>query len=317
MRSPPFVQALYRYPVKGCAGIAVRSLELDEIGPVDDRRWMIVGPDGETFLTQRTHPSLSRVRVEIDDGLVFTAPKMEPLVVPVPGEGAPRREVRIWDDRVPALEASDEASAWLSEYVGEEAVLVHLPDDIVRPVARTAAVEGFPSRVSFADGYPLLVLGRESVMDLQKRLPDGGPHVGEERFRPNIVVKAEGPWSEDGWRRIRIGRVVATGPGRSRSGEGIELRFVEPCARCVAVTVDPDTGAKGREPLTTLADFRSHDGKVYVGQNAIHDGPGVLTVGDPVRVLERGAPRPPIEMEEVLDGDESKEEAGDDGTDGG
>lgn len=316
MRSPPFVQALYRYPVKGCSGIAVRSLELDEIGPVGDRRWMIVGPDGETFFTQRTHPALSLVRVGLEEGLVLTAPKMEPLVVPVPDEGAPRREVRIWDDRVPALEVTGEASDWLSDYVGEEATLVHLPDDVVRPVAQETAVDGFPSRVSFADGYPLLVLGRESVRDLQKRLPKGAPHVGEERFRPNIVVKAEGPWSEDGWRRIRIGRVVATRERRGGSGRGIEVRFVEPCARCVAVTVDPDTGEKGGEPLATLADFRSYEGKVYVGQNAIHDGPGVLTVGDPVRVLERGDRRPPIEMEEV-DGDETDEAREDDGGGGG
>jgi len=312
VRSPPFVQALYRYPVKGCSGVAVRSLELDEIGPVGDRRWMIVGPDGETFFTQRTHPSLSLVRVELDDGLVLTAPKMEPLVVPLPDEASARREVRIWDDRVPALEATQEAAEWLSEYVGEEASLVRLPDDVVRPVSREAAAEGFPSRVSFADGYPLLVLGRESIVDLQKRLPEGAPHVGETRFRPNLVVKAEGPWSEDGWRRIRIGRVIATGQERGGSGGGIEVRLVRPCARCTAVTVNPDTGEKSREPLTTLADFRAHDGKIYVGQNAIHDGPGVLTVGDPVRVLERGDRRPPIEVEEEADGDEGDEAPGED-----
>ena len=48
-------------------------------------------------------------------------------------------------------------------------------------------------------------------------------------------------------------------------------------------------GASGQttaEPLRTLARFRRRDGVIYFGQNLLHDGPGTLTVGDPVELLE-------------------------------
>jgi uncharacterized protein YcbX len=96
------------------------------------------------------------------------------------------------------------------------------------------------------------------------------------RFRPNIVVVEDAPWSEDGWQRLEIGAV--------------EIDVVKPCARCVVTTIDQAKGVKtGKEPLRSLAKFRflqvpGISGAIF-GQNAIPRVLGRIAVGDRVQVL--------------------------------
>jgi uncharacterized protein YcbX len=143
-----------------------------------------------------------------------------------------------------------------------------MTEAIERPVSPRHGRPG--DRVSFADGYPLLLTTDASLGALNDRLDRPVPM---NRFRPNLVVDGETPFGEDGWALIRVGEV--------------RLRVVKPCARCVVTTVDQETGEVGREPLRTLATFRRHeDGGVLFGQNVVHEGPGVLRVGDDVEVLE-------------------------------
>ena len=97
------------------------------------------------------------------------------------------------------------------------------------------------------------------------------------RFRPSLVVRGAPAWVEDDWRRVRIGTTV--------------FRAVKGCDRCVLTTIDPETGARGKEPITTLARHRRWDGKTWFGINLVPDGPpGTITVGDELEVLSGVAP---------------------------
>ena len=90
-----------------------------------------------------------------------------------------------------------------------------------------------------------------------------------------MVVAGAAPWAEDCWRVLRIGDVV--------------FRSVKGCDRCVLTTIDPDTAAKGNEPIATLARSRRWDGKVWFGINLIPDIPdpqALIHLGDPIEVLE-------------------------------
>ena len=131
---------------------------------------------------------------------------------------------------------------------------------------------GIDSQVSFADGFPVLIISEASLEALNSRLPSPLPM---NRFRPNLVVRDSAPFAEDGWRRIRIGEAV--------------LRLIRPCIRCVTTTVDQATGQTGKEPLATLATFRRAEGGVIFGQNAVHERGGLIRLGDPVEVLEFSA----------------------------
>lgn len=260
------VAALHIYPIKSCAGMSVASASLDRRGFVGDRRFMVVDDNG-VFISQRTVPRIALVVPRIADGAITLAvPGMPTVTVPVV-EDAPRSSAVVWRDRCAAVDQGDEASQWFTSHLGMPARLVRLADEFMRRVDPVYATRP-DDEVSFADAYPLLLIGEASLDDLNARLATPLPM---NRFRPNVVVRGAAPYAEDDWRELRIGDVRATA--------------VKPCARCVTTIVDQATGERGKEPLRTLATYRRRgDGEVYFGQNVIHAGEGRISVGDPVVV---------------------------------
>ncbi len=79
-----------------------------------------------------------------------------------------RVPVVVWDDECEAVLADNKASARLSEFLGADCRLVYAPNSFERPVDPTRAPPD--SRVGFADGFPLLVIGQASLDDLNARL---------------------------------------------------------------------------------------------------------------------------------------------------
>lgn len=270
---PINLSALHVYPVKGCRGMSPPAAWAGPRGLDGDRRWMIVDGAG-VFITQRTHPHLALIAPEpVPGALVLRAPGVPPLTVPLGDHGGPALdtgsvEVTVWRDEALARDAGDEAAAWLSAYVGEPVRLVHMPEDTHRPVDPHYAVPG--DIVSFADGFPWLLISEGSLDDLNGRLARPIPM---DRFRPNLVVKGCEPFAEDTWKRIRIGDAV--------------FRVVKPCARCVVTTTDQETGEpEGPEPLRTLATYRRVGDGVMFGQNLLAEQTGQLRVGDAVEILD-------------------------------
>ena len=255
------------YPIKSCAGLPLRSAQLAERGLQYDRRWMVVDEHCR-FITQREMPRLAPVSVGLHpDHLTVTAPEMNELRVPFQMTGNDVLFVVVWDDTVSALDVGSEPAAWFSRHLGITARLVHMSD----AADRLASRKGYSSQVSFADAYPLLLISEASLEDLNTRLDEPLPM---NRFRPNLVVRGCEPYAEDSWTEIMIG--------------GERFHVVKSCARCVTTTVNQSTGEKGKEPLRTLATYRQKDGKVFFGQNLIHEGRVVLRVGDEVRIMNNG-----------------------------
>ena len=272
------------YPIKSLGGISVPEAVIEEKGFRHDRRFMLVTPSGD-FMTQRTNHHMALIDVAIvgtslhvwhrdrpDD--VFTMPlTVSPDAL---GETIP---VSIWDDEnVSAALVSPEADRWFSNALEKPCRLVFMPDSTRRPVDPAydrPNVQDRPSAVSFADGYPYLLIGQSSLDDLNQRLPRP---VEMERFRPNMVVSGGWPYDEDAWQQFRI--------------DGMNFYGVKPCARCVLTTVDPATGQKGREPLHTLAQYRRWKHKILFGQNVLAGANtgGLLRVGQPVEILSRAEP---------------------------
>jgi uncharacterized protein YcbX len=57
----------------------------------------------------------------------------------------------------------------------------------------------------------------------------------------------------------------------------------------VLTTIHPDTAAKGKEPIATLARHRKWGGKVWFGVNLIPDAPApgdAIKTGDLVEILD-------------------------------
>jgi uncharacterized protein len=272
----PAVTALYRYPVKSCRGERLTCATVEPWGLAGDRRWMLVYADGSPA-TAREHPPLLLVTPRPDGDLLhLTRPAGADLTVPVPG-GDELVPVNVSGGSLPAAPASTESCAWFSEVTGVPVRLVYLDDPSRRRPDPAYSRDG--DRVSFADGYPLL-LTSEGSLDVLNGLIAAGPRADEgpmqmRRFRPSVVVSGPPAWAEDTWRLLRIGDVM--------------FRAVKGCDRCVMTTVDPRTAATGKEPITTLARYRRWDGKTWFGINLIPDSPGpavTIRAGDPVEILE-------------------------------
>ena len=254
------VEQLYVYPIKSCAGIAVGAARVTVRGLEHDRRWMVTDEQG-AFLSQRTLAELQLVRVALDTGgLAVTREGQPPLSLPLLHADGARVAVDIWRDHVGAVR-HDGGSAWFSRVLGRPVQLVCMPEDVRRPVDPAFARSG--DLVSFADGFPLLVVNRASLCAL-----GDVPATDVRRFRPNLVVAGAPAWAEDGWRTLAAGALT--------------LRTPKPCARCTIPGVDPDTAVITREPLASLARLRTRDHQAWFGVNAIPDGEGTLRVGDSI-----------------------------------
>jgi len=265
----PQVARLLIHPVKGMRATELETMEFDGMGPRFDRRWMVVRPDGG-FASQRDEPGLATVRPRLANGrLRLEAEGAESLTVPGNAPGGPMR-VRIHGSVALAAAVSPAADEWLSTVLRGEYRLVFMRREDART---TDPAYAGGHRVSFADGYPVLVVGEASVDELARR---AGRAIPVERFRPNVVVTAAHPHDEDKWRRFAVG--------------DLEFSGVKLCARCKVTATDQETGARDPEgePLRTLALYRRIESLVYFGLNAVHHGRGRIAVGDAVEVRERG-----------------------------
>jgi hypothetical protein len=276
--------ALNIFPVKSCRGVAVNSAEVDARGLVGDRRFLVVDAGGR-FLTQRAHPCLALIETALNEGrLTLSASGAGSVSIAVgralgPKVGAKPRStctVTIWQDTVTADDCGDEPARWLSDFLGLPCRLVRTGAGYTRSIPDRKVPSTFgpaphaSHEVSFADGFPFLVIAEESLADLNARL---GAPLPMNRFRPNLVVAGGVPYGEDTWGRFRIGGVVFHGATR--------------CGRCVITTTDQVTTARAKEPLRTLATYRRDaNGDVMFGRNLINETKtGRLTIGDEVELM--------------------------------
>jgi len=263
MKQALFVQNLYLYPIKSLGGISVPEALVEERGFRYDRRWMLVDKKGD-FVTQRQHPQLALLQVALSESQLEVFSKRDPsqrIAFDLNLASNQELQVSIWGDQVLARVVSAELSRWFSDFLQMELDLVVMPESSQRKMDPRYAVQG--ESVSFADGMPYVIIGQASLDELNGRLSDP---VGMDRFRPNLVFSGGEAYAEDQFKQLQIGEV--------------EFQVVKPCARCVMITVDQEKGTKGKEPLATLATYRSQDSKVYFGQNAVALAPGMVRVGD-------------------------------------
>jgi uncharacterized protein len=276
------VVELWVYPVKSCRGIALPAARLLATGLAWDRHWMLVDAHGHA-MTQREYPQLVRFETELlRDPLRIDDPSAEFEMLRVRAEGVPdfRASLTEWRkgrnidailfEKPVATTEHPEASAWFSKALQRAVHLVALRPETARAMNPKYARPA--DHVSLADGYPLTLASERSLAALNERLhARGAPPASMRNFRPNIVVDGDAPFCEDGWSRVSVG--VST------------LRLAKPTSRCTVVNVRED-GSSHKDPLRTLASFRTRDNEAYFAVNLIPELGGEesvhLAVGDRV-----------------------------------
>ena len=252
---------LFIHPMKSSRGIDSQQATVTPRGFLHDREWLLASPDGQ-FITGREQPSLVKVDIAPDShGALFQAPGQAPLTVRK-NDFANAVNTTVWSDHFTAWHGDTAADAWFSAYLGQPCQLLWLGEQSSRQQH-----DGHEGTLSFADGYPYLLINRASLNDLNSQLAQP---VSTRHFRPNLVVDADFPWEEDEWKRVRIGEV--------------EFELTKPCSRCQFTTVDPDSGVTNPtgEPMLTLMRTRQLDEGVCFGINLVALNSGTVQVGDVV-----------------------------------
>lgn len=265
------------YPLKSGPGGSRESAFVEPWGLAGDRRWAVIGEDGNSLWIAEFPRMLTVTAHNLDDGgLALAAPGMPELTVAVPVEG------EIVPVTIPGLDyavaAAPEAHDWFTRLLGHPARLVWLDD----PRRRSISPEhgGLPGDVvSFAGDAPLLLTSLASLRRLDEWIAAAAAERGEDppqpldmaRFRPSVVIDGAEPYAEDHWTEVRIGEV--------------DFRVSELCDRCAVTTFHPDTAVRGKEPLRTLARHRKWNGKTWFGIRLVPRNTGTISVGDRVTPL--------------------------------
>lgn len=259
------VAALWRYPVKSCAGEAVDALQLDAGGwPAGDRGWAIADAGGEVTW-MGANPRLALVHARLDShGLTLQAGQRRLTLAADAGSPA---ALKAWNgerqdfDHFDGWDAGDDAAALLRATTGERLRLVRLGHETQRRAGLN----------------PLHLVGDGSLQAWRDALPQPLDGLAP-RVRPNLLLQAadggELPaFIEDILVEMRVGPLV--------------LKRTSPCVRCIMTNVDPRSAEpqpQALEALTRLSHERAPGAPVQFGVYLAGAQPGRVQVGDPVEL---------------------------------
>ena len=261
------VSQLFIYPIKSLGGIAVTSAVVTDRGLAGDRRWMLVNSNNQ-FLTQRTFSQMALLQTAIANDQLHITHKQtgENIAIPFNEKTGETAVAQIWDDQCPVEFVSRAADNWFSAQLNMDCRLAYMPDNSRRKVEAEYALNN--DLTSLSDDFPYLMIGQASLNDLNSRLQQP---ITIDRFRPNIVFTGGQPYQEDTMEKFTINNIQWFG--------------VKPCGRCVVTTINQQTAEVSKEPLQTLATYRSSNNKVNFGQNLLASGTGIISIGDEIILL--------------------------------
>jgi len=255
----PSVARLNVTPVKATRLHHPVRVRLGPRGAEGDRAFFLVDGAGRRFSGPRAARMMA-VRAEHDpeEGtLRFAFPDGTEVAGPADANG-PALVADFWGRPVPARIVPGPWEEALSDFAGQ-ALRVARPD---RPG-------------DAVDVHPVTIVSLASVEDLARR---GGVdrRLDPGRFRMLVELEGCSAYEEDGW----TGRLVAVG--------GAVLRAGGPVPRCAVTTKDPRTGETDFPTLEAIERVRGRTagGKLPFGIYADVVEPGVVTVGDPVHLLQ-------------------------------
>jgi uncharacterized protein YcbX len=257
------ITQIYTYPVKSMRAIQHQSLEATNFGFPYDRYWMLIDEHNQ-FISQRKIPELALFSPTFQQNTLLVTYNNDRIEIPLERSASQRIKTVVWDDEVVALEEDPSIHYWFSQHLNQPVRLVRKASFPQRSVKNHAE-----TYVNFADGSQYLIIGEETLQDLNSKLTQP---IAMSQFRPNLVFSDGDAYGEDYWKNITVG---------SAHFEATKL-----CSRCTMININQDTAKIDVEPLRVLSTFRKRDNKVYFGQflklkskEAIR-----IAVGDPIRV---------------------------------
>jgi uncharacterized protein len=277
---PARVTELWRYPVKSMLGERLDTAEIGEHGVVGDRTFALIDVEtgkicsakrydlwGDLFRFRATLERPGLARITFPDGSERTTddPELSAALSEHFGRKvqfsstAPSNGVyeEVWD---PSKGSGKYGPDTGEEFEGQSVIDVGA---------------SFWSPGDFFDAVPIHVITTNTVDELGRREPESQFDV--RRFRPNIVVEAEGDgFVENDWKHVQIG--------------DLELQTVMPVPRCVMTTLAQDELPRDPNVLRSTARHNMIDTRVIgkmpcAGIYATVLAAGTVRSGDPVEFV--------------------------------
>ena len=249
------VTALRASPVKGFPQSSVETLELVPGGIVEDRRFVLVQPDGKALYGAEL-TALAGAEAAWDAG-----------------EGSLTLRFADGERASATVELGDEQTAY---GYGRRAI----PGRVVHgPLAQalSARLGSSVALLAVAEGVGAIeaatVVSQASVDRVASEL--GVPELDSRRFKMNVEIDGVEAHEEDGW-----------DGGDVTIGEAV-VRIAGPVPRCVLTTLDPVTLTRDLDVLRALLAYRKPmaGGNAPFGMYATVVRPGRVAVGDPVEPI--------------------------------
>lgn len=221
-----------------------------------------------TFITRRERPELSLIETGLStNGFSFSFNnKSENLVLGTNDFQQEKIESKVWDSDVFGFEEGENFNSFFSDFLKEEVRLIRMPLQPKR--METAPLTGESTFSSFADSFPILIIGTASLDALNANLDEP---IDARYFRPNLLFKTERSFEEDEWQEIQIGNV--------------RLRKAKACGRCRMINVNPDTGVYRTDVMRELAKLRTVKNKVILGDLYYPVETGTIEITSEVKVF--------------------------------
>src|ERR671930_717350 len=239
-------------PVKGFRLSHPEEVELGPDGVAENRRFFLIGPDGERLRSSLT-PWPVRLRARYDAGeerLAIELPDGTVVEGDATARGEPVHSVSgALDVRGRVVDGPWEEP--LSGLAGHPVRLARLDED----------GSGMVEPLTFVSDGSLRRLAEEA----------GEYEVDARRFRMLFELTGCGPHQEDTWE----GRSFAVGEAVIRVGGPVD--------RCAVTTRDPDTGAVDLDTPRLIKDYRGQrpgDGAILFGVYGRVEHPGLVRIGD-------------------------------------
>ncbi|KAF9888072.1 hypothetical protein FE257_009337 [Aspergillus nanangensis] len=271
------VVALRVYPIKSCRGFQVSHTKLRMQGLDLDRRWMLVDANTNEFITIRQIPQMTLVNTALsDDGhdLLVSITGVADRTVRVPARpddtwlaaNTVLAQVKVWDSVTDGYVYGADVNGLFSEFLHRDVALVYKgPTPRIMQGNGDPRLLGRTQNVNFPDVHPVLIASETSIAELNVRLKkNGADPITIERFRPNIIIRGNVPWTEDSWKTVRISSSSSSSSSTAAAGTGdakyLDFDIVARCARCQVPNVNPDTAEKHKtQPWDTLMSYRRVD----------------------------------------------------------
>ena len=235
------------YPIKSLNAFEPSSAQVFQHGLNFDRNWMLVDAENK-FITRRERPELSLIETHFNETEFQFAFNNNSVKLPIQSDVFHSNKIdsKVWDSDVFGFEEGLTFNRFFSDFLKEEVRLIRMPVHPER--TETSPLTGEQTSSSFADSFPLLIMGTASLEALNEQLE---APIDARYFRPNLLFQTSIPFEEDNWQAIQIGEVI--------------LRKAKPCGRCRMINVNPNTGEYRTDVMRELAKIRTVKNKVILG----------------------------------------------------